>query len=146
MKFWKIITALLFALFIQSYVQAQSLSSFMPPFTAYEGQLKNSDPPAWQMISMIRIGSESEINPRGNQLLSALINFVNKRGESASSVVLMITAEEKHLELINKVIGVILEEASSRSSAAVVEKLKISVSITDPVTKAERSFELKKKS
>ncbi len=98
------------------------------------------------MISTIRIGSEADINPRGNQPLSALVDFVNKRGEAASSVVLMVTTEEKHVELINKVIGFVLEEASSRSNAVFVAKLKITVSITDPVTKAERSFEFKKKS
>ncbi|PWF45510.1 hypothetical protein [Massilia glaciei] len=58
---------------------------------------------------------------------------------------LNITVEEKHLEMINKVVGVVLEEASLRSDAAVVEKLKVSVSLTDPVTKNDRNFEFKRR-
>jgi len=145
MNIARIALLVLFVALVSLGAHAQEQPSFMPPFMAHEGLLKNSDPPAWQMISMIRIGRESDINPRLNQLLSALIHFVNKRGDSASGAVLMITAEEKHLELINKAIGVVLEEASSRSNAAVVAKLKVSVSLTDPVTKNARDFEFKRR-
>ncbi|MEO3691625.1 hypothetical protein [Roseateles paludis] len=138
-------SVLVLALLAQGPVLAQAAPSFMPGFTAFEGQLKGSEPPAWQLVSMIRIGSEADLNPRGNRLLSALISFVNKRGEAAQSVVLMITAEDKHVELINKLIGSVLEEAATRADAGVVAKLKVSVSVTDPVTKESRSFEFAKR-
>jgi hypothetical protein len=57
----------------------------------------------------------------------------------------VITAEDKHVELINKLIGSVLEEAATRADAGVVAKLKVSVSVTDPVTKESRSFEFAKR-
>lgn len=136
--------ALALALLAQGSVLAQTAPSFMPGFTAFAGQLKGSEPPAWQLVSMIHIGSEADLNQRGNRLLSALVGFVGKHGEAAQSVVLMITAEDKHVELINKLIGNVLEEAATRTDAGVLAKLKVSVSVTDPVTKESRSFEFKK--
>ena len=46
----------------QGPVLAQTAPSFMPGFTAFAGQLKGSEPPAWQLVSMIRIGSEADLN------------------------------------------------------------------------------------
>ena len=144
MTFIRSSAALALALFAQGPVLAQTAPSFMPGFTAFAGQLKGSEPPAWQLVSMIRIGSEADLNPRGNRLLSALVGFVGKHGEAAQSVVLMITAEDKHVELINKLICNVLEEAATRTDAGVLAKLKVSVSVTDPTTKESRSFEFKK--
>jgi len=145
MKLFRILTPVALMLCSPVSVYAQSSAFSMPPFIAHEGQLKNSDPPAWQMIAMIQVQSESDINQRGNQLLSSLIGFVKKRGDSASGVVLMITSDERHFDLLNKVIGMIIDEASTRTTPAAIERLKISVSLSDPVSKVNRTLEFRRK-
>jgi len=125
-------------------VASSQSSSFMPKFTAIEGKLKNVKGPDWQLLVTIRIADESDINPRFNQLLGALVTFVDKHGKSSRGVMLSIYADEKYAETINKAMGVVLEEAASRSTPAVIDRLQISVTITDPETKNEKAFEFKK--
>ncbi len=137
MRIASIFVAVVLYVFTTSHLSAQS---FRPKFTAMEGQLKGSNPPVWQMIATIRVNEESDLNPRFNQLSSAIVNFANKRGDSATGLLLMVTAEEKYFEQINKVIGGVLEESASRSNSTVIRNLKVSVSLSDPVTKQSRDF------
>ena len=118
--------------------------SYMPGYMAFEGQLKGSDPPAWQMIASVSTKTEAEINSRGNQLLSSLVSFVKKRGDAASGVLVTIRSEETSFGLWSKVMSTILEEASSRTSSGAIEKLKITVTLTDPVSKAEKTLQFQK--
>ena len=139
----KFIAAVLIATVVAS-VNAQTADSYMPAYMAFEGQLKGVEPPAWQMIANLRTKSEAEINPRGNQLLSSLVAFVKKHGDAASGVLITISTQEAQFPLWNKVIGVVLEEASFRTSSAAIEKLQITVTLTDPESKAEKTLKFQK--
>ena len=123
---------------------AQTTPSFMPAYTAFEGQLKGVEPPVWQMFARLRTKSEADVNARGDQLLSSLVTFVKKHGEAASVVFISISAQEAQFPVWNKVIGIILEEASTRTSPVAIERLKITVTLTDPETKVEKTFQFQK--
>ncbi|WP_146204529.1 hypothetical protein [Massilia glaciei] len=85
MKIVRIALQVLLSACISLGAQAQEASP-ASSFMSFEGKLKNADAPAWQMIAMIHINGESDINPRFNQLLTALITFVKKgvKGRLAS--------------------------------------------------------------
>lgn len=134
--------ALLAGLLLPSSAFAQD--SFMPGFMAFEAKLKDRPPPAWQMMARISAKSEADVNPLGNRLMSALVNFVKKRGDEALGVIVNIKCDEASFDLWSKVMAGILEEASSRTSARAIEKLDISVTLADPVSKAEKTLAFKK--
>jgi len=133
-----------FLLFVPLASNSQAPPSFAPKFMAHEGKLKGVKGPDWQLFVTIRIAGESDINPRFNQFLNALVTFVDKHGKASRGVVLVIYADEKLAETINKAIGVVLEEAAARSKPAVIDALQISATVTDPATKNEKTFEFKK--
>ena len=128
------------AAFLGFAAPTNALQPPLPALFVREGQLKDIEPPAWQMIALLRIDSEADVKRILNPTIDKLFGFLETRGASAHSVVIAIDVPEELHEHVAALMNWLPGYVASKGHADLMRVLKMSTTLTDPKTKKETTI------